>query len=155
MKETTYDKGNMSEAIVMAAYLEAGFTVSVPFGSGAPYDLIVDTGARLCKIQVKTGWLRKGCIIYKGQRRIREAHPYATRPYTEAEVDYFVIYYPAGKSLYAVPSRTRCGDGCLRITPVLNGQAKLVRWAKDYVWEQHLQELKTNSAGSPAISTGA
>ncbi len=51
--QTTYDKGNVSEGIVLSAYLKAGFIVSVPFGTGAPYDLPVDTGSQLCRIQVK------------------------------------------------------------------------------------------------------
>jgi hypothetical protein len=80
MKQTIYDRGNVSESIVMAAYLKAGFMVSIPFGAGAPYDLIVDTGNRLCRVQVKTGWLRKGCILYKGKRRVREAHPMLRGP---------------------------------------------------------------------------
>ncbi|MDQ3684849.1 MAG: group I intron-associated PD-(D/E)XK endonuclease [Acidobacteriota bacterium] len=137
----TYDRGNISEALVMAAYLKAGLMVSVPFGTGAPYDLIVDTGSRLYKIQIKTGWLRKGCINYKSRRRIREAHPYATRPYAETEMDYFAIYYPPTTSIYAVPFRVCHSDGCLRLDPVQNGQQKLIRWAQDFSWEKHIQKL--------------
>jgi hypothetical protein len=139
VKRAPYDKGNTSEAIVMAAYSEAGFTVSTPFGTGAPYDLIVDIGSRLCKIQVKRGWLRKGCVIYRGKRRMKEAHSYATRPYTESEVDYFAIYYPAMDSIYVVPFQACDGDGCLRLDPVHNGQQKLIRWAKDFTWENILK----------------
>ena len=105
MEETTYDKGNISESIVMSAYLKAGFTVSIPFGSGAPYDLIVDTGSRLYKIQVKTGWFHNGRILYRGKRRMREAFPYATRPYTELEVDFFAIHYPAAESIDIIGNR--------------------------------------------------
>src|SRR5437016_187107 len=128
MKEATYDRGNISEGVVMAAYLAAGFTVSIPFGTGAPYDLIVDTSSRLCRIQIKTGWFSKGCIHYRGKRRMREAHPYATRPYTESEVDYFAVYYPASSSIYVVPFKVCDGDGCLRLDPAHNGQQKLIRW---------------------------
>jgi len=157
MKQTTYDRGNVSESIVMTAYVKAGFMVSVPFGAGAPYDLIVDTGNRLCKIQVKTGWLRKGCILYNGKRRVREAHPYATRPYLESEVDYFAIYYPLTESIYVVPFR-KCGSsGCLRLEPVQNGQEKLIRWAKEFIWESHIDELRERSIqlsyGSTGLST--
>lgn len=52
----TMEKGNSSEGIVLAAYACAGFVVSVTFGNGAAYDLIVDTGRQLLRIQVKTGW---------------------------------------------------------------------------------------------------
>lgn len=141
MKETTYDKGNISEGIVMSAYIKAGFTVSVPFGTGAPYDLIVDNGSRLCKVQVKTGWFCKGCVLYRSQRRVREAHPYATRPYTETEVDYFAIYYPPIDTIYVVPFKTSGRSGCLRIDPAHNGQQKLIRWARDFTWVKHVEEL--------------
>lgn len=141
MKVTTYDRGNISEGTVMSAYIRAGLIVSVPFGTGAPYDLIVDNGSRLCKVQVKTGWFSKGRILYRGKRRVREAHPYASRPYTETEVDYFAIYYPATDSIYVVPFKIWHSDGCLRIDPVLNGQQKLIRWAKDFTWIKHAEEL--------------
>jgi PD-(D/E)XK endonuclease len=141
MKVTTYDKGNISESIVMSAYLKAGFTVSIPFGTGAPYDLIVDTGSRLYKVQIKTGWFRQGCIIYRGDRRMREAHPYATRPYTETEVDYFAIYYPPVDSIFVVPFKVCGATGCLRLEPVLNGQQKHIRWARDFTWEKHMEQL--------------
>jgi hypothetical protein len=38
-----FELGNYSELIILSAYLEAGFTVSIPFGSGASCDLLVDT----------------------------------------------------------------------------------------------------------------
>ena len=60
-----YEYGNNSEAVVLTAYLTAGFTMSVPFGAGASYDLVVDTGSHLLKIQVKTAWLGEGCVQYK------------------------------------------------------------------------------------------
>jgi PD-(D/E)XK endonuclease len=53
MKNTTYDRGNISESIVMSAYLRAGFPVAIPFGAGVPYDLIVDASTGLYRIQLK------------------------------------------------------------------------------------------------------
>jgi PD-(D/E)XK endonuclease len=67
-KRQTSARGNMSELRVATAYAEAGFAVSMPLGGGAPYDLIVDTGKRLLKAQVKTGRLRNGCVIFPMQR---------------------------------------------------------------------------------------
>ena len=54
-KRQTSARGNVSELKVATAYVEAGFAVSMPIGEGTPYDLIVDTGERLLKAQVKTG----------------------------------------------------------------------------------------------------
>jgi hypothetical protein len=71
---------------VLTAYLEAGFIVSLPFGGGAPYDLIVDTGCRILKVQVKTGRLRNGCILFAAQR-ISGHHGIKRRRYNEGEFD--------------------------------------------------------------------
>jgi len=67
-KRQTSARGNVSELKVATAYVEAGFAVSAPIGGGAPYDLIVDTGERLLKAQVKTGRLRNGCVIFPMHR---------------------------------------------------------------------------------------
>lgn len=136
-----YELGNTSEGIVLSAYLNAGFTVSIPFGTGASYDLVVDVGSRLLKIQVKTAWINKGCVQYKSQRR--QPGPGLTRrSYRNCEVDYFVAYCPANGNLYTVPAENHGGQGRLRLAPVKNGQAQLVRWASDYTWERHIAELK-------------
>jgi hypothetical protein len=153
MMKTSYDKGNISEGIVMSAYIKEGLTVSIPFGTGAPYDLIVDNGTHLYKIQVKTGRFYKGCILYKGRRRVREAHPYAMRRYTETEVDYFAVYYPSRDSIYVVPFKICDSDGCLRLDPVLNGQQKLIRWAKDFKWAKHIEELTGLSTQNPVLAS--
>src|ERR1044071_8459455 len=56
-KMQTYERGNRSEGVVLSAYINAELIVSIPFGTGASYDLVVDTATRLLKIQVKTAWL--------------------------------------------------------------------------------------------------
>jgi hypothetical protein len=138
---STIDVGNLSESIVMAAYIKIGFSVSVPFGNGCAYDLVIDTGSRLYKVQVKTGWKRKGCLIYKGRRRIKDSAYNGMRGYRVDEVDFFTIYFPPTGSVYAVPSKVVTGDTTLRLDPVLNGQQKLIRWATDYNWEKHIEQL--------------
>ena len=136
-----YECGNRSEGVVLGAYLEAGFTVSIPFGAGASYDLVVDAGSRLFKIQVKTAWLSGGCVRYKSQRR-QPGAGLTRRAYRSGEVDYFVAYCPANGSLYAVPGGGHGVEGRLRLRPAANGQEKLVRRAEDYTWERHVAELR-------------
>ncbi len=128
--------------MVLAAYLSAGLTVSVPFGTGAPYDLIVDTGKAIVRVQVKTGWYRKGCVNYKGRRRIRDSTQKGMRGYYPDEVDYFAVYYPPSGQIFVIPCVLQSGDGCLRLIPALNSQTKKIRWASDFTWEKHLAELR-------------
>lgn len=155
-----YVLGNTSEGIVLSACLNAGFTVSIPFGTGASYDLIVDTGVHLLKIQVKTAWINKGCVQYKSQRR-QPGHGLTRRPYKNGEVDYFVAHCPTNGNLYAVPAENHGVEGRLRLNPVKNGQMKLIRWAVDFTWERHIEELRSwyawqgSNLRPPVPETGA
>ena len=141
----TMHKGNSSEALILAAYIQAGFMVSLPFGSGSAYDLIVDTGVRLLRVQVKTGWHKNGCLLYKGRRRIRDSKYNGMRRYRADEVDFFAVYDPHTAEIYVAPPTAMGTEGCLRLEPVLNGQQKLIRWARDYTWEKHIIEIRSES----------
>lgn len=64
------------------------------------------------------------------------------RQYREGEVDYFAVYFPPAAEIYVVPFGVIGIDGFLRLTPTLNGQQKYIRWAADFTWEKHLEQLR-------------
>ena len=135
-----YEVGNKSESVVLTAYLNAGFTVSLPFGSGAVYDLLVDSGTHIFKIQVKTAWLSKGILRYKCLRRQPGSEKRIA--YLNNEIDFFAVYCPSNNLLYGIPVSNHPSGGWLRLEPTKNKQTKLIRLASDYTWEKHLEELK-------------
>ena len=51
---TSKFKGNLTEMQCMAAFMEHGCSVSIPFGDNSKYDFIADINGVLYKIQVKT-----------------------------------------------------------------------------------------------------
>lgn len=136
--------GNHSESVILSAYLKAGFIVSVPFGSGASYDLLVDTSSNIFRIQVKTGWISKGVLKYKSLRRQPQTEKRIL--YKDSEVDYLAVYCQQNETLYGIPIKNHPTGGWLRIEPVKNGQSKKIRWATDYSWENHIEELKEKYA---------
>ena len=138
----TLYKGNSSEAVVLTAYVQAGFLVSLPFGGGASYDFIVDSGARLIKVQVKTGKLEAGCVVYNA-RRHRGSKYDAFRRYEDGEVDVFAVWCPDTRQIYAVPAAHSSGvEGRLRVAETKNCQEKKVRWARAFTWEGHVGSLR-------------
>jgi hypothetical protein len=46
----TGEKGNLIEARILAAFVAAGYLVSVPFGAGHKYDFVVDDSKRLSRV---------------------------------------------------------------------------------------------------------
>ncbi len=139
MSRHTTEKGNLSESRVLTAYIKAGFIVSLPFGGGAPYDLIVDTGNRLLKVQVKTGRLRKGCILFPTMRF--SGHRGTGKSYSEGEIDLFAVYCPDNEKIYTFPPGDLT-EGRLRHSETRNNQQQKIRWAKDYEFELHLGNLR-------------
>ncbi|MGA8474378.1 MAG: group I intron-associated PD-(D/E)XK endonuclease [Candidatus Cybelea sp.] len=57
--------GELSEIIVRGALAGAGYRVAVPLGENHRYDLIVDKGGTLARVQVKTGRVRKRAVHFQ------------------------------------------------------------------------------------------
>jgi len=60
----TARRGNEAEARILAELVRRGFGVAIPFGDGSPYDLVLDLGDSLLRVQCKRGWLRRGCLVF-------------------------------------------------------------------------------------------
>jgi hypothetical protein len=56
--------GDRSVLAIMLALNEAGYGILVPFGENTRYDLVIDDGARLLRVQCKTGRLREGAVTF-------------------------------------------------------------------------------------------
>jgi hypothetical protein len=126
----TATKGNEAEAAILAAFVKRGIDVSVPFGGGQPYDLIVDLGEfDLLKVQCKTGWLDKGCVSFNTRST---DHGQGRRSYVGL-AHLFAVYFPPKRSVYLVPLDAVGGfRAYLRLEPARNNQQRKVRFAADF-----------------------
>lgn len=127
---TTNEIGSRSESEVLAALLRAGYQVLIPFGV-ARYDLAIDSGTSILRVQVKTGHIRNGAVIYK-TASCSPGTGYQRRPYTADEIDLFAVYCPQTGGVYLVPI-AEAGGGGLRLQPPRNNQRVRVRMASDYL----------------------
>jgi hypothetical protein len=123
--------GEISEGIVIAELLKRGYSVSVPFGNNQRYDLILDDGHRLIKVQVKTGRLSQGCVIF--QTVSKNGFTGEARHY-RGQVELFLVYCPQLDTIYSIPVDL-CGLGevRLRVDPPVGGNVSKIKYAKDYV----------------------
>jgi len=127
--------GDRSTLAIMLALQARGLPFLVPFGENTRYDLAVELGGRLVRVQCKTGRPRGGLVEFKVCSSY--AHlpsPRARGRHYEGEVDYFAIYCPQASGVYLIP----IGDvpnrwtGSLRLEPTRNQQRLGVRYASDY-----------------------
>jgi hypothetical protein len=125
--------GERSELIVALALGRAGYLVAKPFGENSRYDLVIDDGKALFRVQVKTGRLRNGVIVFKTYSTHSHRKGVACKPYTN-EIDFFGVYCPALSSVYLIPiADTAPLSGTMRVHATKNGQYSNVRWAQPYL----------------------
>jgi PD-(D/E)XK nuclease superfamily protein len=145
--------GDRSTLALMLALSEAGYAVLVPFGENTRYDLVIDDGVSLKRVQCKTGRLREGGIRF-GACSSYAHHPnpkMVIRDYL-GQIDYLGVYCPDTGGAYLVPvedAQVR-KQGTLRLTPAKNGQKRRVRVAAEY----EIAEVSVKATGEPGASAG-
>ena len=136
---STLLKGRITELKCELWFLEQGYVVATP-DVPYQYDLLVDIGNKILKIQVKTCRLENDganltfnlCSVTHNQQG------YTKRTYNENAVDYFMTEYQ--NNFYLVPFQD-CGtkEKKLRLIPTKNGQVKGISFAEDYLAEKILK----------------
>lgn len=129
----SFERGGLTEAVILTSLAKAGYTVLVPFGV-ARYDLAIDdrTDAGIKTVQCKTGRLRNGSIIWATCSRHTLTH---VRTDYRGQVDYFAVWCPEfGEDTYLVPvDAVGTREGCLRVVPVRKKiKEDRLRWADDF-----------------------
>jgi hypothetical protein len=59
--------GEVSEAVILAEFLKAGFPVLLPFGDNQRYDMVIEVSGRFLRVQCKTAFRAGGdgsCIRF-------------------------------------------------------------------------------------------
>lgn len=128
------DVGDRSTLAIMAALREQGFALLVPFGENTRYDLVIDDGRRLLRVQCKTGRLRNGAVRFSACSVSAHHRRPATIRHYLGQIDLFAVYCPETSSVYLIPidEAPLRKSGSLRVDPSRNNQRKHIRFAADY-----------------------
>ena len=135
----TATKGRATEAAFVRAFSARGYLVSIPFGGGGPYDLVVEPeNGALLRVQCKTARdLRNGCITFNC---FTTDHGRGRLSYIGL-ADLFAVRYPVTEELFLVPvEETAALSGTLRIEPARNNQRRGIRLASDFAIESWTTE---------------
>jgi PD-(D/E)XK endonuclease len=120
---------------IMAALQAQGYAILVPFGENTRYDLVIDNGACLSRVQCKTGRLRNGSVRFNTcSSYSHHQNPAVEKRTYEGEIDEFAVFCPDTCGVYLLPIEdvraTRVAT--LRVDPARNHQRKGVRLAAAY-----------------------
>jgi hypothetical protein len=142
-RSRTTERGNVSEAWVLVALIEAGYTVLHPFGDGCKYDLVIDDGVTLRRVQCKTGRLKNGCVAFNAYSVAGNS---GGKPQNyRGLADLFAVYCPDNGQVYLVPVESvGISKINLRVEPTRNSQGKRVNWASQYQLMTVLPEQQGN-----------
>lgn len=126
--------GNISEAKILARFVELGYQVLLPFNQGCRYDMVVEREGVFERIQVKTGLLVDDAYITfnTSSLDLSDKSDVQFRSYY-GEIDFFAVYCPQNERCYRIAVDDAPGGHCrLRLVAPRNNQHKGVRWADDY-----------------------
>jgi hypothetical protein len=127
--------GDRTTLAAMQALQASGYDVSVPFGENVRYDLVIDDGERLRRVQCKTGRLRDGAIRFATCSSYgHHLHAAEARRNYVGQVDCFAVHCPETGGLYLipiedVPTKT---SAAIRVEPSRNRQKRGIRAAALY-----------------------
>ena len=102
MELSTQYKGITTELLVATYLLSLGYNVSQPFCQDSKYDLIVDVGGKLLRLQVKTARMAsENSITFNCRSTTTNVKNCKSRRYSDTEIDYFATYW--NNVAYLVP----------------------------------------------------
>jgi hypothetical protein len=135
VSESTTTKGAIAEAAITAEAVKLGFVVLRPFPEGRRYDVVIDTGPRLLRVQCKSGRL-KGAVIAVTLATCRHTprHGYVRTKYTADDIDGVAVYCHELDRCYFLPIEEVGGRSGihLRVGPAANGQSAAINFAEQY-----------------------
>jgi hypothetical protein len=146
------DIGDTTTLAVMFALHRRGLSILVPFGENTRYDLAIDDGTRLLRVQCKTGRLRDGAVRFKVcSSYAHHPSPRVRKRDYKGQVDAFAVYCPETGGVYLIPIKDIANNwtGSLRVESPRNSQRVGVRFAGDYL------VAKVRATGELAGRSGA
>jgi hypothetical protein len=108
MSQTT-QKGAIAEAAIALAATELGFVVLRPLTEGRRYDLIIDTGPRLLRVQCKWGRRQGNVVVVKTSTQRLTPAGYVQTTYQADEIDGIAVYCEALKRCFYLPIEIAAG----------------------------------------------
>jgi prevent-host-death family protein len=146
-------KGAIAEAMIAAEATKLGVPVLKPMAEHERYDLALELGGRILRVQVK--WANhKGDVLCVHLTRCRTSRRgYVREKYLPGEVDVFAAYCGKLDRCYLIPGKLGIGRSAiqLRLTPTRNGQRAALNWAADYEMRGAVAQLEEHHLGKVGV----
>jgi prevent-host-death family protein len=148
------EKGNIAEAAIALEAIKLGIDVLKPVAEHGRYDLVLDLGVQLLRVQCKWGSLDRElgvvCVRVGGSRHTPSG--YITSTYAVDEIDALAVYCGDLDETFLVPIDVAAGKRQLhlRLRAPRNAQRACINLAADYQLGA-IAQLGERSAGSRKV----
>ncbi|WP_354699946.1 group I intron-associated PD-(D/E)XK endonuclease [Paraconexibacter sp. AEG42_29] len=133
---TLKQKGDLAELKVAADLVAQGYRILLPFGEDHSYDLAIDDGGRLLRVQVKHTRSDGRVVVTKCfTHSLTNGKVRATTRYTSEHIDWLVVWdATTDRCVYIPAAMLGTGRSSLyfRYTETLNNQRRRIRWVDDH-----------------------
>jgi hypothetical protein len=129
---SSVDKGDASEAIVIAELKKRGEVVLTPFGDNQRYDLVIDRDSDFIRVQVKTAReIDEGKVVFDTAGNHTNTKGTKMKPYSSDKVDLFMAYNPDRDCIYEVPV-SEAPNSVMTIRHESKQDQPSINWAEEY-----------------------
>ncbi|WP_247003820.1 group I intron-associated PD-(D/E)XK endonuclease [Halosolutus gelatinilyticus] len=141
--EQPQKRGQATEAIVQSAFAVRDVPVLVPTYDTEPYDLVVEVGGRLHRIQCKTAYRKnEGAVAFETVSTRRRGSG-SDRTEYDGCAEYFAVYDPINDDEYLVPvSDAATETMALRFRTPKTEQRAGINWCEEYLLDDRLDDLR-------------
>lgn len=139
----TVSIGDIGEAMAIADFTKAGFVVSAPLSNNARYDLIVDNGQKIYRVQVKTTEsIKDDKMVFSTKTTNYSKGTWKATRYSINEVDIFYLYCVENNwsGLY-LPNDEILTQLSIRLTLPKNGQKIGIKMEDDFEFSNQIKKL--------------
>jgi hypothetical protein len=148
------EKGDIAEIEIAAAAIRAGCTVARPLTDHPPYDLVIEIGWRLLRVQCKWASLENGVIKVRLRRCTHSpTRGYVRSSYDSDEIDAVAAYCDELNQCFLIPIDLIAAQGwiSLRVDPPKNGQRAALHLAADHTLYGAIAQLGERLTGSQEV----
>ncbi len=151
----SHEKGDYTEAVVIAELKRRCIPVMLPFSDNQRYDLVVETpSGEMLRLQVKTGWFTDGVVQFHSRSQHTNSQGNIYKHY-DGEVDGFLVYSHELDTLYLIAAASFDRSITLRVDEP-HQEHESINWAGDYEfddrWPPNWSDFDRRLPGrSPAI----
>lgn len=136
----TKQKGEVSEAHVIAFLSECNVDIFLPFGEATRADMILLEDSNPIRVQIKSGNIKDGCVRFSCSK-VNSNRTGSERTDYKGDVDAFIVYCHDNNEYYYVPiQNANSADMWLRVDEAMQDNGR-VNWAYNYLLEDRFDTL--------------